>query len=61
MRWRLVVRRRAAVDSQEAFLWCEEQSPGLGDRFKFELLQVFDRIVENPAQFRALERGCVGP
>lgn len=55
MRLRFVVRRKAALEAGEALRWYEEQRPGLGDWFRSDLRQVFDRITENPAQFPVLE------
>lgn len=56
MRPLVVVRKRAARESNEAILWYEDQQPGLGDRFRCDLEQVLDRIAEAPAQFPVLER-----
>src|SRR5215217_2198625 len=51
-----VVRKRAARESNEAFLWYEDQQPELGERFRSDLEQVLDRIAEAPARFPVVER-----
>ena len=56
MRPRVVVRKKAARESNEAFLWYEDQQPGLGDRFRSDLERVLDRIADAPAQFPVVER-----
>lgn len=56
MRPRVVVRKRAAREANEAVLWYEEQKPGMGDRFRSDLERVLDRIAAAPARFRVVER-----
>lgn len=56
MRPRVIVRQRAARESNEVFFWYEERGPGLGGRFRSDLERVLDRIAETPAQFPVVEQ-----
>lgn len=55
---KLVVRREAEVDIEEAAFWYEAERQGLGDRFASELSVLFARITESPHQFPLVEEGA---
>lgn len=43
---------QASEEYEEAFTYYQAQSPGLGSRFSLDLLQVLERIEQNPRQFQ---------
>lgn len=49
---RLVVRPEAEADIEAAYLWYEEQRPGLGEIFLAELRHTLDRVVDNPRLYQ---------
>lgn len=48
MSYTVVVRAAAQAEAAEAYLWYEERSRGLGDRFANALQACFDRLAHNP-------------
>ncbi len=48
MSYRLVIRRKARADFDEAFDWYEQQRTGLGVEFAERVQVVFDRITATP-------------
>lgn len=57
MTHRLVVRREAGIDVQEAALWYDLKREGLGVQFLDEVAYVLRRISDQPAQFPWIEAG----
>jgi len=55
---RLVIRREAELDIEEAAGWYEDERPGLGGRFTGELDRLFDRIEQSPLHFPAVGEGA---
>jgi plasmid stabilization system protein ParE len=53
---RVFVRPAAAGDIEDAFLWYEEQRPGLGEEFLEELNITIASIVENPGNYPVMKR-----
>ncbi|MGH7460470.1 MAG: type II toxin-antitoxin system RelE/ParE family toxin [Longimicrobiales bacterium] len=52
----LVIRPEAEADIEDAYLWYEAQSSGLGDDFLGALDAALSALVENPARFPILHR-----
>jgi plasmid stabilization system protein ParE len=42
----------ARLEFQKTVHWCDEQQPGLGDRFEVEVNATLQRILQNPERFR---------
>ena len=53
---KLDLRQEARSDLAGAAAWYEDQRPGLGSDFVAEARQLFQRIAEHPAQFRAVSK-----
>ncbi len=51
MAYRLIILRRAADDTKEAYNYYEDIKPGLGDRFLAELLVRFNEISRHPQYY----------
>ncbi len=54
MTWRLVLRRRAVREVQEAHDWYEAQRSGLGDVVLFEFERVLEVLEQHPLRFPVL-------
>jgi toxin ParE1/3/4 len=52
---RIVVKSKAEDEIQAAAMWYEARRSNLGFEFLAEVDRAFERIVENPAQFRLYE------
>ena len=52
----LLLRPAAAADLEGAFLWYEEQRPGLGDEFLAAVHATLDTIAESPHRFPVVHR-----
>ena len=52
----VLFRPAAAADVEHAYLWYEEQRPGLGDEFLVEVAAGVDRISESPLTFSVVHR-----
>jgi plasmid stabilization system protein ParE len=55
--FRLLFRREASLDIEDAVFWYEDQRPGLGERVTAELNRLLKRIAEAPLQFPEIEQG----
>jgi plasmid stabilization system protein ParE len=53
----LLVRPAAAADLDDAFLWYEQQRPGLGHEFLAAATAAFGSILSNPELYPAVHRG----
>lgn len=51
MRYILKVAAEAEEDIRQAYIWYEEQNPGLGDRFIKELERCFTAICDHPQYY----------
>ena len=58
MTTRLVVRREAELDVEEAAGHYEDERPGLGERFTSELDILLARIAQSPLQFPSVGEGA---
>lgn len=54
---KLVLRRLAGQDLENAGLFYERREPGLGERFLDEVDRLLLQVQENPLQFRAFDHG----
>ena len=54
---RVVVRRAAAADIEDAYEWYESQRPGLGEEFLAALKSTQSRVIEQPEACPVLHRG----
>lgn len=54
---RVVVRRAAAADIEDAYEWYEPQRPGLGEEFLAALQSTQSRVLEQPEAYPVLHRG----
>ena len=54
---RVVVRRAAAADIEDAYEWYESQRPGLGEEFLAALKSTQSRVLEQPVAYPVLHRG----
>jgi plasmid stabilization system protein ParE len=52
----LVVRPAAAADIDDAFLWYEDQRPGLGQEFLAAAQAVIDAIAKHPLRYPVIRR-----
>jgi plasmid stabilization system protein ParE len=52
----LLVRPAAAADIDEAFLWYEDQHPGLGHEFLAAAQTVIDAIAKDPLRYPVIRR-----
>ena len=52
----LVVRPAAAADLEDAFLWYEGQTEGLGDEFLAAVEKVLGTLLESPRLYRIVYR-----
>lgn len=52
MSFDIIVRPEAENDMKEAFLWYEEQNPGLGYEFLLCVEAVFDTLMRHPELYR---------
>jgi plasmid stabilization system protein ParE len=50
--FQFIIRDKALVEIKEAYDWYELQVEGLGERFLNKLEYYFEKILENPNQFR---------
>lgn len=48
MSWQVIVKMPAQTDIDEAYIWYEEQSPGLGYRFIEHLDEIISKVLRNP-------------
>ena len=51
MIWRVEFRPEVERDMSEAIAWYESHRPGLGAEFLEDVIQVWDKLAENPALF----------
>ena len=51
MAYNLIVKEEALSDMLEAFLYYEDKSEGLGERFMAALQMRYDQITENPEHY----------
>ncbi len=51
MSYQLIIREEAHFDTNEAYRYYEEKSPGLGGRFLQELIQRYSEIIEHPEYY----------
>lgn len=42
---------KARIEFLEAWIWYEDRQPGLGDRFKEEILKGIHLVEQNPARY----------
>ena len=54
---RVVVRRAAAADIEDAYEWYESQRPGLGEESLAALKSTQSRVLEQPEAYPVLHRG----
>lgn len=54
---RVVVRRAAAADIEDAYEWYELQRPGLGEEFPAALRSTQSRVLEQPEAYPVFHRG----
>jgi plasmid stabilization system protein ParE len=52
----VVVRPAAAADIDEAFLWYEDQRPGLGDEFLAAAHTLIDVVAQHPLRYPVVRR-----
>jgi hypothetical protein len=57
--WRLDVSSEAELEIFEATLRYEREREGLGYRFEAQINVVFNRLVENPFQFRTSNKTLI--
>jgi hypothetical protein len=48
MSWTVVIRPEVEQDVSEAAAWYESQQEGLGEKFREEVIRVFDALALNP-------------
>ena len=51
MRRRVIFDLEARLEFEDAIEWYDEREPGLGDRFKAEVLATIQRILKDPERF----------
>ncbi len=56
MSHRLEIRPQALADIVEAAAWYEDRQPGLGERFKREVVTAIGDLLPNPLMFRLRNR-----
>ncbi len=55
MAYQLIIRQEAHLDTNEAYTYYEEKSPGLGERFLQELVQRYHQIKEHPEYYSFID------
>lgn len=56
MRYQLIIRPEAELDIQDAFLWYEEQSQGLGSEFVRAVDSCLSKIGRNPLSYPIIRK-----
>ena len=56
MNYKLIVRSEAEVELEDAFIWYEQQVPGLGSQFLFAVDAVIHSIHRNPLQYPVVHK-----
>ncbi len=51
MPYLLIIREEAHIDTTEAYIYYEERSPGLGERFLQELIKRYEDISNHPEHY----------
>lgn len=49
--YQLIIKPRAVLMQQEAYIWYEQQQPGLGEKFLGELEDKYQKISNNPRAY----------